>query len=74
MTVEWADLDREEQLIRLWRQHLDFERQGYDGHNRRSGLVTMRRLSLRRLRRRWNRRLSLLVSGRTGRAEVWAGA
>jgi hypothetical protein len=74
MSVEWPDLEREEQLIRIWRQHLDFERQGYDGHNRRSGLVTMRRLSLRRLRRRWNRRLNLLVHHRGGRAEAWATA
>ena len=74
MIAEWSDLDPEEQRIWLWRQHLAFERQGYDGHNRHSGLVTMHRLSLRRLRRRWNRRLNLLVNHRGGRAEAWAGA
>jgi hypothetical protein len=33
----------------------------------------MHRLNLRRLRRRWNRRLSLLVHHR-GRLEAWMGA
>ena len=36
----------------LRRQHLEFVRTGYDGHNRRSGITSMARLSVRRRRRR----------------------
>ena len=46
-----------ERLAGLRRQHLALERTGYDGHNRRSGLLTMHRHALRRRRRTWNRRL-----------------
>ena len=42
----------------LRRQHKAFLRIVYDGHNRHSGLTTMHRLALRRLRRAWNRRLA----------------
>ena len=45
----------EEILDDLRRQARDRERAGYDGHNRHSGIVTMRRLKIRRLRRWWNR-------------------
>lgn len=44
-------------LACLRRQHRDFERTGYDGHNRRSGLVPMRRYRMRRRRRQASRRL-----------------
>ena len=53
-----ADLTDDYILISLRRQHTVFERSGYDGHNRRSGLVTMRRIRSRRLRRHWKRRLA----------------
>lgn len=43
---------------RLRRQHAAFERDGYDGHNRRSGLTTMHRFALRRARRVWRQRLA----------------
>lgn len=48
----------QEILSDLRRQHQSFEREGYDGHNRRSGLTTMHRLAMRRLRRRWHRFLT----------------
>ncbi len=41
----------------LEEQHVVFVRDGYDGHQRRSGLTTMHRLSLRRARRSWHQRL-----------------
>ena len=48
-------LSLEEILGDLRQQARDRERAGYDGHNRHSGIVTMRRLKIRRLRRWWNR-------------------
>jgi hypothetical protein len=39
------------------RQHLWEQRQGYDGHNRRSVLIPMRRYRLRRHRRAVHNRL-----------------
>lgn len=47
----------------MWRQHLAWEREGYDGHNRRSGLLTMHRIRLRVLRRRWNQRMYHMARG-----------
>lgn len=32
-----------------------FEKSKYDGHNRNSGITTMRDLGIRRTRRRWHR-------------------
>jgi hypothetical protein len=52
----------EDQILEsMRRQHKEFEREGYDGHNRRSGLTTMRRISLRCWRRTWNRRMMHLA-------------
>lgn len=39
----------------MWDQHTEFNRLGYDGHNRRSGITTTGRLKRRRNRRRMNR-------------------
>lgn len=41
-------------------QHRLFEREGYDGHRRHSGLTTMHRLAMRRARRLWRQRLGSL--------------
>ncbi len=46
----------------LREQHKDFLKEGYDGHNRRSGLTTMHDLRLRKARRTWNMRMRTLVS------------
>jgi hypothetical protein len=43
----------------LLRQHHKFERTGYDGHRRHSGLITMHRLAMRRARRVWRQRLTI---------------
>jgi hypothetical protein len=53
----FATIDPDARLRDLRQQHLLFLREGYDGHNRRSGLVSMRRLALRRARRSWHRRM-----------------
>ena len=50
-----AELRPDEVVADLRRQSRERERRGYDGHNRRSSLVTMHRLKLRRSRRWWNR-------------------
>lgn len=47
----------------MWRQHQTWERLGYDGHNRRSGLLTMHRIHLRVLRRRWKQRMYHMARG-----------
>jgi|GEM_PF-2695671 len=52
-----ATFDPDLRLRDLRQQHLLFLREGYDGHNRRSGLTSMRRLALRRARRIWHRRM-----------------
>ena len=49
-----AELHPDEIVAELRRQSRERERQGYDGHNRRSSLVTMHRLKLRRSRQWWN--------------------
>ena len=49
----------------LHRQHILFLREN-PAHNRRSGLVTMRRLALRRVRRRWRATLRRLAHGMEG--------
>lgn len=43
----------------LHRQHILWTRQGYDGHNRRSGFTTMAEIRRRQNRRRWNQTLAL---------------
>jgi hypothetical protein len=50
-------------------QHKLFERSGYDGHSRHSGLVTTRRLNLRHQRRYWHRMLRGWVGPATLRIE-----
>jgi hypothetical protein len=49
-------------LADLRRQHWEFERSGYDGHNRRSGITTTGRLSIRRRRRSVHRALRRLTA------------
>ncbi len=53
------DFDREADLRE---QHKKYMREGYDGHNRHSGLTTMGDLGTRRLRRTWNSRMKVIVS------------
>ena len=53
-----SEIDR---LSDIRRQSRDFEREGYDGHNRRSGFTTMRELSHRRIRRQMNQLLRKTV-------------
>lgn len=55
------DLDPSTREAGRRRQHAAFERAGYDGHGRRSGLTTMHRLALRRARRVWHQRLTALA-------------
>jgi hypothetical protein len=52
-------LDPSVRIAELRRQHHAFSLEGYDGHNRRSGLTTMHRYALRRSRRVWRQRLAL---------------
>lgn len=51
----------------LHEQHRNWQRSGYDGHNRRSGLTPMSTLRGRRMRRRMHRSLAWL-------AQVWDAA
>ena len=48
----------DDQMQNLRRQHAAYEREGYDGHNRRSGLTTMHDLRLRARRRQERERLA----------------
>ncbi len=47
--------DRVARYRDMWNQHTEFNRLGYDGHNRRSGITTTGILKRRRSRRRMNR-------------------
>lgn len=53
-------MDREREAD-MRKQHKEFERSGYNGHNIRSGLTTMHDLNTRRLRRVWNERMKTIV-------------
>lgn len=53
----FATIDSDACLRDLRQQYLLFLREGYDGQNRCSGQVLMRRLTLRRARRSWHRRM-----------------
>ncbi len=55
------EISPEARLVEIRRQHEQFSRAGYDGHNRRPIRTTMRRLSKRRARRREQRLLSGLA-------------
>lgn len=52
------ELDR---LVELRKQHEEFSRIKYDGHNRHSGITSMRDLNTRRSRRTWNMRMKEAV-------------
>ncbi len=45
------ELERETDLRQ---QHKEFSSEGYDGHNRHSGITSMHDLNTRRSRRRWH--------------------
>ena len=45
----------------LRRQHKEFLREGYDGHNRHSGITTRHDLRIRSSRRLWNMRLRMMA-------------
>lgn len=51
MAMEKLVLDR---MTSLRQQSKEQFREGYDGHNKRSGIVTMDEIGHRRTRRRWN--------------------
>jgi hypothetical protein len=48
-------------LASLRLQHREYDRLGYDGHNRRAMALTMRAIAHRRRRRLTNQRLALMV-------------
>lgn len=48
----------------LRHQRRQFEIEGPMAHNRRGGIVTMRRIRTRRWRRAWNRRLNAMAGPR----------
>ncbi|HLZ70072.1 MAG TPA: hypothetical protein VKV26_09225 [Dehalococcoidia bacterium] len=54
-------LTADERTHSLRGQHRDWQREGYDGHNRHSGLTPMSTLRGRRLRRRARRTLAWLA-------------
>lgn len=45
----------------LREQHQEWLKEGYNGHNRHSGFVSMDTLRERRSRRKWNRNMSAAV-------------
>lgn len=50
-------MERETMLSGLREQHKELEREGYDGHNRHSGITDIHDLNTRKKRRMWNRRM-----------------
>lgn len=54
ITIEISQAGREASLKK---QHRELLRQGYDGHNRHSGITDMHQLASRRSRRRWHMNL-----------------
>ncbi len=57
--MEYGRLAAPERLAELRRQHRIWQRQGYDGHHRRSRITTMSRLAQRRRRRLARRSMNL---------------
>lgn len=51
-------------IAELRRQRRKFEIEGPMAHNRRGGILTMRRIRVRRWRRAWNRRLHTMTGPR----------
>lgn len=67
-------LDASTRALNLHQQHRAWEREGYDGHNRHSGLTPMSTLRARRGRRRMHRSLAWLARGWDGAARRHIGA
>jgi hypothetical protein len=59
--LTFATVDASTRAHHLHQQHRAWERGGYDGHNRHSGLTPMSTLRARRIRRRVRRSLAWLA-------------
>ncbi len=59
--LTFATVDASTRARHLHAQHREWERDGYDGHNRHSGLTPMSTLRARRMRRRVRRSLIWLA-------------
>lgn len=60
------------EMIRdLRQQHLEFRREGYDGHRKHSGITRMHTLSIRRNRRSWNRDMKDVKEGWNNNHNHW---
>ena len=56
-----GELTPVDRIASLREQNKEFSREGFDGHNRRSGITTIHGLGTRRSRRRWNMWLRMMA-------------